>query len=1154
MFYGGTTRDYLYWLKRQFISAGSRVEAEKKIRELRKEKIIDVRSFIIGDSDVDVVSTKKLSLAPATYGIRKFDSISPDIFDPTTEAGRNELWQGYAPAEKVRLGSGGLSQLHSLGGAHEIYTGKLSVHFADSVKFKETKYAKAGENHPILLALRYLRLQAINYYNSHGKAYPNKKLLMNSFDQKSLEEVRKIIASTMDGKELSPFLKNSRFKSWLNGTIHKSFRSYTNPTAALELMKMFQVDELGKIYGQENVDSVYNYVFSKFRDEKEISAKWKEFGVTERFFQSPTEFFPDGYLYHGTKEEAHFRSILLQGILPSEGGAAGAGLYGVAEPNKSFAEEWGQDPGRLVKFPVKSDAKIVDIDQGEGKEIWRKFLKKNPRGNYEIFADWFGIDILKYHYTPEAYVVKNSDVLGRGIGVHRQILSLEDLLLKTKDEIDPEKLLSLMELNQISSREANLILEESPIPKAQLMNAIWIRLTNDTEKTAQLFLQTDFWSNHENLVSSKEINKVIEEFIYASPKKAEDLFGKTKAWENNLEKYKFMLAFELRDENGSVTEQYFRKLLNGELGAREPWIDLLSRIRNLEGKKWLRLHIAKNYGQTNSASKESFLLDLMKENFVNILAGNGDYNRRLTEVLLDKLLKGALGDVTPWLTKVREMQYFGGLNHIVRYFYEHYSTLSSSGSEIELGVLEQLLKAVTENKMHPEYDHPGSVISELLKTGLAKPGALGHALSVFSAPGDFTTLWNYFLFEYLETKKDQKRSEAEWTFLGEIIGAVWKNQNIREHLRNERFAVRLLNFIGSSPYPAVKEKFKSDAQASILYHDALDSFVRKFCSPANEDCRPYLTEIFRTYDLRTYTDGFHFLVDGWTKSPEQKQILAAYLNSALRDMRRKADDFSKTKAGDLGAEPLIAPENTDWHKDVNFLRKAYKLSHDYASARSENSPLYNHVRSVLIPLLLENDLWEKAPDLLNDCLKYEQWLSRDPSANFVSQTLLKILSNPKLVDHEELFLQVVNNLDANSWDHLVVPLSKPEAIRHPLLIRNLMKEVSSLEGLSYKEESVKKMRKSVLEILKNSGWKDHPELIEELSTYVEKWGLKNEMDELLALPHWQKHPAFQSLKQWGKIAFWRLKNQALVRFPDPVVKRAESVGILSHCLSFFGRH
>ena len=459
-FYGGTSRDYLYWLKGMFREALNPEAAKRIAAELRALKNIDVRDFIIGDSDIDVVARRSLDLKAEQFGVRKFDTISTDIFDPEKEAGRNELWQGHAPAEKVRLTKSGIFQAAELGdGLHEIYTGKLSVHFSDPALFAETKYAKAKQNHPILLALRYLRLQAINYYKTYGSGFPRREEMLGGMDAQSRAEVERVISLALNRNELSPYLKNEKFKSCLNGTIQKSFRSYTNPTAALEYMKFFGVDKLPGIYGDDKIEPIYQYVFSRFSDEQRVAKNFHTYGLDpENVFENPAHHFKDGYFYHGTKKEEFFRSMIFQGVLPSSGGSAGAGLYGVPESNKRFAEEWAQASERLLKFPLKPDTKIVDITTGPGKKLWQSYSRKTGH-NLETFAEDFGIDIIRYPYHVTAYVVKNSDVLGKAQGVYRQLMGFSELLAKAKD-MSLKELLAAFDLSHLTFHEQQIVIED----------------------------------------------------------------------------------------------------------------------------------------------------------------------------------------------------------------------------------------------------------------------------------------------------------------------------------------------------------------------------------------------------------------------------------------------------------------------------------------------------------------------------------------------------------------------------------------------------------------------------------------------------------------------------------------------------------------------
>ena len=70
-FYGGTTRDYLNWLKRRFRGVESREAADLIVHRLRERKVISVKEFITGESDVDVVSRSVIGLSAEQYGVKK---------------------------------------------------------------------------------------------------------------------------------------------------------------------------------------------------------------------------------------------------------------------------------------------------------------------------------------------------------------------------------------------------------------------------------------------------------------------------------------------------------------------------------------------------------------------------------------------------------------------------------------------------------------------------------------------------------------------------------------------------------------------------------------------------------------------------------------------------------------------------------------------------------------------------------------------------------------------------------------------------------------------------------------------------------------------------------------------------------------------------
>ena len=121
-FFGGTSRDFLYWLKGKLRKAPDRASALQMASELRARDLIDVREFILYESDVDVVSKTQLGINATRFGIKKLDIIGADRFDPTTEAGSSELKQGFIPVEKIRLGKNGFAPKGAFGdGIGEIF-------------------------------------------------------------------------------------------------------------------------------------------------------------------------------------------------------------------------------------------------------------------------------------------------------------------------------------------------------------------------------------------------------------------------------------------------------------------------------------------------------------------------------------------------------------------------------------------------------------------------------------------------------------------------------------------------------------------------------------------------------------------------------------------------------------------------------------------------------------------------------------------------------------------------------------------------------------------------------------------------------------------------------------------------------------------------
>src|SRR5439155_11397289 len=164
---------------------------------------------------------KDLSLRPADYGVKKIDYIDRARFDPESDAGKNEVEQGYIPVEKIRLGKNGfVKDPRFIDGIGEIYRGKPTAYFTPDEIFEESFYATRKLNHPILLALRYLRLLAMNYYHEHGTGYPDVDTLFD-IDPRSARAAQRAIEKagrfTKGKGELAPYLAQPKFRERLDG-------------------------------------------------------------------------------------------------------------------------------------------------------------------------------------------------------------------------------------------------------------------------------------------------------------------------------------------------------------------------------------------------------------------------------------------------------------------------------------------------------------------------------------------------------------------------------------------------------------------------------------------------------------------------------------------------------------------------------------------------------------------------------------------------------------------------------------------------------------------------------------------------------------------------------------------------------------------------
>lgn len=535
-FFGGTTRDYLYWVKRQFRDARTRADVDRIKAALLAKTVIDVQEFIIGDSDVDIVSdTVTRTLTAADYKVKKIDRISVERFATEGREAEDEKNQGHIPAEKIRLGKDGFIHWEGFeGGIAEILNGPLSVHFTPDEIFARTHFAELGINHPVLLALRYLRLVAMDYYNTHGTGVPNQAALLQLIPEKTAQTLKAVFANAASEGRLGPYLERERFETWINRAIQRAFRSYTNPTAAKILFDHFGVNGLVLAYPGK-IHSYNDYVFRRTPEPEKWNGNLSKYGIVNRddFFQPAEDFFTDGFFYHGAGKPENYRAILFQNILPSTGGNAGKGAYGVPLTNIDFAIRWKSGgENNVVKIPIRSVARVVDVkSDGLGKTVWKAFKRDHPLATIDDFAEAFGIDIVRYAYDAgDAFVVKDSSVFGPGMpqGYKLKLMSTTELLrlagrAQTREQVFD--VLRTMALNKVSDREFTLMLHGLEPKLLRFINA-----TADLKEVADIAAEIAPWKSFRAGAGLREaLNQRIWESIPITPVSRERLYEVTRA-------------------------------------------------------------------------------------------------------------------------------------------------------------------------------------------------------------------------------------------------------------------------------------------------------------------------------------------------------------------------------------------------------------------------------------------------------------------------------------------------------------------------------------------------------------------------------------------------------------------------------------------------
>ena len=149
--YGGTSRDFVWHIRGELSKATSQAEMTAIVAGLRTKRL-DVKGFVVGNSDVDVITDANMASVDYDRGmLTKIETISHRWFDPKSQSFEQETKQGHIPVEKMRLGKSGFRKTEGIdygNGVVEIYYARPSLHYNPAIE--STAFYKDKGNHEIL--------------------------------------------------------------------------------------------------------------------------------------------------------------------------------------------------------------------------------------------------------------------------------------------------------------------------------------------------------------------------------------------------------------------------------------------------------------------------------------------------------------------------------------------------------------------------------------------------------------------------------------------------------------------------------------------------------------------------------------------------------------------------------------------------------------------------------------------------------------------------------------------------------------------------------------------------------------------------------------------------------------------------------------------
>ncbi len=503
--YGGAAKSFTYWIASHFKYTQSEDEFNEVKMNLINKSNIKATDFLDSRSDIDVISNKIITVSGARFHIDAIQQVNKDRINIRTRSGLDEVKQGYIPVEKIALGKQGFIPLPQFGNPlWEIISGKITIQPSLRHDFWSTYYARKKLNHPILLALRYLRLASLDYYFRYGNL-DSKSSPLNKLDENSVDYVKDLIQTVAKTGELTPFLKNPQILNWIRSSVSKAFTSFANVTASDKIMRSAGFGELTQAYADFPPYNTFTY--TKFYDLNSVDTNLEEYEVDQDNFyikiDPSTEPF---FLYHGTQKINQLENILKFGNLPSTTGVAGKGTYAANKDEIKLAINWGGGEAHVAKLQITNDAKIVDIRYGEGKRVFNLFA-----GSYEDFSAAFGVDIIRYSLMGYgAYVIKNGGVVEHTSPYKERGYTLEKALEETSKATnfnDIYKVIKRIKTDKFTYEQIQTVV--NTIPFSLSINHILDNMSDINFNNKNVSLVLSFWANRDNILD--EFTKIIQD-------------------------------------------------------------------------------------------------------------------------------------------------------------------------------------------------------------------------------------------------------------------------------------------------------------------------------------------------------------------------------------------------------------------------------------------------------------------------------------------------------------------------------------------------------------------------------------------------------------------------------------------------------------------